>query len=166
MEWLLRCIAYMKPLEIIINHPEQIAPLRRTLYGIFTLVVWYVWLNLWLPLVTFIAWVVGGVLGYHQMVELANYRQLLHMFACYGLVIAVLAGGLLIWATYNLLRFRGKERRARMPDVSVQTYADLLGITPAQYVQRRHARVMVVHHRMDGSLESADVRMEGFASAA
>jgi biofilm PGA synthesis protein PgaD len=149
----------MKTAQLIIDRPQLVSRSRRFLYGMATLFFWYLWFYLWLPVVTFIAWLVSGFLGYREMVQLSNYRDLLHAFSWYALVILILGGGLLAWATYNLLRFRGKERRRPLPDVSLETYAQYIGVAQSDLAAWRSAKIVIVHNDRSGRIESVDVRL-------
>ncbi len=136
--------------ELIIDQPQQISTPRRVLYGTITAIIWYFWLYLWLPVATFAGWAFGGFVGYHEMIELQGYRGLLHLMLWYGLVIAIMAGGLLIWATYNLLRFRGKERRGQLPDVQCDIYAKYIGVTEVELASWRRAKIVTTSHDING----------------
>jgi biofilm PGA synthesis protein PgaD len=149
----------MKPLQLIINRPHLVPGPRRVFYGMVTFFFWYLWLNLWLPVVTFIAWLFGGFLGYRQVLELRDYHELMHLLAWYALVIVILGGGLLAWATYNLMRFRGKERRGPLPDVTLEEYAKYMRVAPHELAAWRRAGTVTVHHDESGHFESVDIAL-------
>jgi biofilm PGA synthesis protein PgaD len=142
---------------LIIDRPHLVPHHRRLIYGVTTLAIWYFWLYLWLPLVTFFGWLTGGMLGYEQMVVLDGYRSLAHLLAWYGVVILILDGGLIVWATYNLLRFRGKERRSELPNAEVGAYAEHFGMAAHELSAWRKAKVLNVHHDTLGRVERVTV---------
>lgn len=59
---------------------------------------------------------------------------------------------LFLWARYNRLRFKGRDRRKAPPLVSEQQFAQHFGATREQIVTLRRARRLVMHHDADGRL--------------
>lgn len=147
----------MSPPELIIDRPHLVSGLRRILYGTMTLAFWYVWLYLWLPVATFVAWAFGAFLGYRQIIELKDYIGIIETLLVYALVVVILGGTLLAWAMYNLVRFRGKERRGPLPDVPLQDYALHLGVVQDELSAWRRAKGIHVHHDRNGHIEKVDV---------
>src|SRR6267154_1610493 len=64
-----RSVQQMNP-SLVINRPNLVPHHQRLVYGLTTLAVWYFWLYLWLPLLTFVGWLWSGMVGYEQMVVL------------------------------------------------------------------------------------------------
>ena len=99
--------------QLIIDRPEQQTQLQRATYGILTLFFWAIWVNLWLPLVTLVGW----MLGINRFVEVmmfdGGFDNLWRVFAWYGVAIALFSGSLVAWAVYNWIRFRTAGRRGR-----------------------------------------------------
>ncbi|MGB9670493.1 MAG: poly-beta-1,6-N-acetyl-D-glucosamine biosynthesis protein PgaD [Halothiobacillaceae bacterium] len=84
--------------------------------------------------------------------------------------IALLAGGMLLWAGYNYLRFHNKHRRAHVNPMSPKEIAQYLGIDGAVLRRTRANRVVAVRHDatgaplafipLDVSVGECDVRSE------
>ena len=142
---------------LIINRPSLIPPHKRIIFHASTLVIWSVWIYLWLPLTTLLGWWVAGLLGYEHMVVRGGYVDLLHLLGWYALVILCMGGALLIWATYNLLRFRGKERRNPLPEVTIKNFGQYFGVAAADLAVWRKSKVLDVHHTIEGVLQQIDV---------
>jgi biofilm PGA synthesis protein PgaD len=102
----------------IIERPDLQTRHQRTLYGALTMAFWALWIYLWVPLLALLAWLLGIQQAYQYMVTQEGYHELAHVLSIYALVIAALGGTLVIWATYNILRFRGIDKRAARPRVS------------------------------------------------
>jgi biofilm PGA synthesis protein PgaD len=145
---------------LIIDRPSLIPPHKRILFGVATLAIWSLWLYLWLPLTTLIGWVIGGFIGYQQMVVLDGYADLIRLLSWYALIVLLMGGALVIWATYNLLRFRGKERRIPLQDVSVKTYGLYFGVAADDLIAWRQTKILAVHHSEEGSLQHVDMHTE------
>ena len=45
------------------------------------------------------------------MVVLGGYHDVIRLLGIYSLMILLLGGGLVIWASYNIVRFGGVEKR-------------------------------------------------------
>ena len=143
--------------ELIIDRPHLVSDSRRLLYGTMTFMFWYLWLYLWLPAVTFVAWAFGGFLGYRQVIELKDYMGIIETLLIYALIVAVLGGTLLLWATYNFMRFRGKERRGPLPDLTLQVYADHIGVNERDLQTWRRAKIVHVHHDRHGHFHRLEI---------
>ena len=104
-------------------------PLQRTLWRGVALGFWLFYVYLWLPGSTLLAWTLGFRMMYGELYERSDH---LDPFVIAALPpIAVLSACLLIaWAEHNRLRFSGRERRLRTPDVSREDIARTLGATP------------------------------------
>jgi biofilm PGA synthesis protein PgaD len=59
---------------------------------------------------------------------------------------------LFLWAGYNRLRFRGRDRRKDPAIVSVKQLAEYYGATCEQIATLQHARRLVMHHDAEGEL--------------
>jgi poly-beta-1,6-N-acetyl-D-glucosamine biosynthesis protein PgaD len=67
-------------------------------------------------------------------------------------VVLVGSASLYLWATYNSLRFRGKDRRKAPVCVTPTDLAAYYGGTPAQIVTLQDARRLYMRHDADGRL--------------
>jgi poly-beta-1,6-N-acetyl-D-glucosamine biosynthesis protein PgaD len=110
-------------MKLIIEHPEWQAPKQRILLGFITLIFWMAWFYLWLPFVSVLAWIFGIKTFQYHMLELAGLTALIELLGWYALVIFVLGGSLIAWATYNIQRFNQVARRSPRPEVSIEMQA-------------------------------------------
>lgn len=146
----------MKPL--IIQHPEWQSTGQRTLFASITLAFWALWFQLWLPLITFIAWSLGIGFVYEHMVDLAGYRGLTRLLGIYGIVILTMGGSLIGWALYNYLRFRGVERRSARAPVSAEMLASSYRLNPSDLKSWQSARRLVIHQDQHCNIVRIDAR--------
>lgn len=107
----------------LIERSDLQSPQQRTLYGALTLMFWALWIYLWLPLLALLAWTLGVQQAYKYMVVLDGYQQLLRLLGIYLLIILLLGGGLVLWASYSIFRFRGVERRSAQREVTTSALA-------------------------------------------
>lgn len=99
----------MRPL--IIERPDLQSRLQRYGYLSVTLIGWVLWLYLFVPLLSLVAWALGATLVYQALVQGLSLSDLGHLLARYGSGIGVLVSVLLVWAVSSYWRFRGMDRR-------------------------------------------------------
>jgi biofilm PGA synthesis protein PgaD len=141
----------MKADPLIISRPERQKPLQRATYTLITMIAWTLWMSLWLPLLTLLAWLLGLQdiyikLGLNHPFQAA---QNLNMVMGVASVCALSLGG---WAFYNRMRFGGKQRRHANRVVDVQEMAPALDATVDTARQLRANRRSTIHFTEQGSM--------------
>jgi biofilm PGA synthesis protein PgaD len=84
--------------------------------------------------------------------------------ASYALVAIANAGVLILWALYNQVRFRGKERRKASPIVTVDDFARMYEVSAAEVAAWQRARILIVHHDESGRLVQVDLPDEAHSA--
>lgn len=130
---------------LIIDRPELVPPAGRNLARLITFGFWMLWVYLWLPVVSLLAWWFGYDLFYQEMVVRGGAHWLLRQLDDYLLWIGLLCGGLVAWATYNWLRFRGVTRRQRVPGLTEAELARYFGLTVDEVRVYRTSQFLRVH---------------------
>ena len=141
----------------IIERPDLQSPQQRTLYGILTLVFWALWFYLWLPVLALIAWIAGVQQAYKYMIVLGGYHEVIRLMAWYSLVIVLLGVVLLGWAAYNIIRFRGVEKRNARRDVTAEDLARSLGVEASTVDRWQREQRLYVTHDEEGSVTRVDI---------
>jgi len=142
--------------HLIIDKPQWQSTRQRVLFRSLTALFWVVWIYLWLPILTFSAWLLGVKTGYDEMVVHEGFLALARLVRLYVSTIALLGGALLAWAYYNYIRFRGVERRKAFPRVTVFELSRRYGIAPRMLEQWSYAQRLVVYHDTHGRVTWAD----------
>src|SRR5271166_4795502 len=137
---------------LIIDRPGLQTARQRLFFGSMTIVFWALWIYLWLPILALIGWALGFKIAYYEMVVKNGYVGLVHLLGFYATVIASLGASLLIWAYYNLVRFRGVMRRKSVPTSLNPSVTQRYGIAAELLAQWHHERRLVLHHDADGKL--------------
>lgn len=137
---------------LIIDRPDLQSWQQKFVSGVLTMVFWFLWVVLWLPLITLAAWAFFGVQLHVHMIELEGYAGFFDLLSSYALVIVAMGGTLVVWAKYNHLRFRGMDRRKPGARVHIEMLADFAGHTPVRVAQWREMRVMTVEHDANGRI--------------
>ena len=143
-----------KPL--IINSPDLQTLRQKYAYAVLTFLFWVIWFYLWLPLISLLAWLFGVEIFYQHMVVLEGLAGLRDLLGWYALVIVLIGITLLCWSAYNLLRFRGKNKRIRVDTLPLQQMADDFGVDPQAIESCRHGRRIVISHDNHGNISHID----------
>lgn len=131
--------------QLIINNPGGASWMQRLTQQGVTLVFWVVFGLLFRPILTLLAWLLGGYFFSEAMIDNQGFSLLLERLGIYLFVIVVISAVLIGWASYNLLRFRNNERRNRQPDpVGVAAQAAIYGLDELQVSHLQHQRRMVL----------------------
>lgn len=133
---------------LIIERPDLQSTTRRTLYSVVTVLAWSVWLYLWLPFISLLAWLAGiqlMVVEVFQPVGGQDWRELLRLLAF--VVVATLA--VIVWSQYNLRRYGHHNRRQRIPDVDANTLAKYYEISPELLEKLRNKRLITLDYSND-----------------
>ena len=138
--------------RIIINRPELQSSLQRITTRGITFIFWVIWIYLWLPLISLVAWWVGIQLFREHMLDNNGYRALLTDMHQYALTIALIAVVLIGWARYNLLRFRDKDNRKTSKHVDLAIQAQHFKIEAQQLRHWQDAKRLVIHHDQQGDI--------------
>lgn len=132
--------------ELIINRPHHMPRSRKVADAGLTLLFWIVLIYLWQPMISVIAWFFKIKLFYNHMIILGGLQQLTGLIVVYTCVILLLGGTLLAWARVNQLRFRGKEKRKMMRNVTLAdeaAYYDLNELNLAHWKDLKRCQVTI-----------------------
>lgn len=139
---------------LIIERPDLQPRKQRALFTVVTAMFWVLWVVLWLPLITLLAWAFFGYQFRFHMLALDGYHGFLDVLGAYAMVIVAMGGGLLLWAKYNHLRFRGVDRRQGFAPPTAADLAKAVGATESDILQWQALRIVTVHHDADGKIKA------------
>jgi biofilm PGA synthesis protein PgaD len=122
----------MKAEGFVIQNERQRTPAQRALSSLVTLVAWMLWLYLWLPVITLVAWLAGLRTAWVELSAEAYADQTSDLLAILGYALAS-AVVFAAWAYYNQARFAHKTRRRQGPAaVTLVEEAMALDVDPRQ----------------------------------
>jgi|SRR5690606_2474755 len=128
----------------LVQRPHDVPPLRRVLWGLVTAVFWAVYLYLWLPLITLLAWVLGLRQGWIHLYR-GEHQVDPFLFIALPLICVACAALMIAWGEYNRFRFRRNERRRGAPHVASDAdVARGLGASPDVATALAGARVATI----------------------
>ncbi|WP_423822537.1 poly-beta-1,6-N-acetyl-D-glucosamine biosynthesis protein PgaD [Salinisphaera sp. SPP-AMP-43] len=142
----------------IIHRPDLQNPLRRGGNGLVTILAWAVWIYLFLPALE----VISQLLGYTQFPFglrapiSPSTDQTITTLIVYGFLVAIAGGLLVVWATYNLVRFRQRERRRGPEQIRTRELADSDHVTMKALGRLQASQIVWLDHDERG--EITDVR--------
>lgn len=146
--------------DLIIERPDlQSWPLVLG-SRLITAAMWGLYVYLWLPLLTLVAWVLGLDIAYTQMVTLGGFQTALDLWLLFTSVIVIMGGALLGWARVNFYRFRGADRRQAPALTDEIRMAIDFGLAPDQRSPLHYCRRARLDHDPDGSLRSVEIDAE------
>ncbi|MET0254284.1 MAG: poly-beta-1,6-N-acetyl-D-glucosamine biosynthesis protein PgaD [Luteibacter sp.] len=147
----------MKAEAIVIQRPERQSRTQKALFGTITIVAWLIWGFLWLPLLTFAAWIFGVRSAWLQF-----YVE--HRIGDGGDIDVVFLVALLSalvftsWSGYNHARFAGRQKRRGNQPFSVEQTAAEIGASTEDAVRIQSHRRAVVSVSDAGFMTVEDVR--------
>jgi biofilm PGA synthesis protein PgaD len=132
----------MRPL--IIERPDLQTSSQR--YGNISITVacWMVWLYLFVPLLSLLAWVTGATLVYEVLYMDLGEGLVISRVLSYGKGIAVLTGIYSVWAIYNYVRWSGVERRQTPELVTTEEMAETFRVTVERVEELRNSKVQTL----------------------
>jgi len=133
-----------------IDRPDLQSYGQKTVSSMLAVIGWTCWLYLILPLLTLIAWV-GGYYRVNQYVVL-NKDGFFEQINILGPVVIIMVVLLLLWATYNLLRFRDVARRNAPSNTTVEEMAEHFKIEEQLVVKAQKQQISVFHFDDKGNV--------------
>jgi len=144
----------------IIERSDLQSPRQRTLSGALTLAFWALWFYLWLPVLALLAWALGVQQAFKYMVVLGGYHEVIRLLGLYSLIILLLGGGLVLWASYNIIRFHGVERRtANLPITPIEIGRDF-GQDPKSVARWQSEHRLYVTHDQEGRIARVEILID------
>jgi len=137
---------------LIIDKPGLITKLRRVSEWTYNLLAWAFWLFLLRPLVILALWYLGVRLAYHQMVFLEGFDNP-QFFAFGSLSIIFIFTIAFAWNRYNLIRFKGLDRRKPPGNCTEEDLAKHYKISPKDVESFQAAPYVEIAFFGDESIE-------------
>ena len=130
--------------KYIIRSPERVTAGHHTASVTMLLTMWSLFLWLLAPFATALFWYIFGEVAWHQMREYEGWRWVVDVLPLWLGIIFLMSLALFLWARINQLRFRGHEKRTRLPDVGGDAIAKDFGVDPVQREFWLKSRVLAV----------------------
>jgi len=138
----------------IIYRPDLQPRPQRLLFSSLTALAWLIWLYLFLPLLSLLAWWFGVDLFAKFILRPEDTAHLFTLLRYFGVVI-IATVIIIAWSTYNLKRFGGLDRRKMTPPVSDADLCARFNIPQELLENLRTGRNLVLELDDLGQIESA-----------
>ncbi len=142
--------------DLLINEPQLQSLQHKLGDTVLTAAMWGIYLYLWLPLVSLVAWLFGIQLFYHELIEAGGYLELLDKVALYATVIPAIFVVIISWSLSNQRRFRGQERRNEVSEISPAEMTAFFDVTTGEFERLRAASRIVIAIDENGRIEHID----------
>lgn len=138
------------PQNMYFSAPEEMTARERARDTLITAILWAVYLYLWVPLVSLLAWALGFEFAYEVMVRAGGASDLLPILLEYAVVVSIIFSAFTIWSVSNRLRYKDLERRTRREPVDDAALASYFRIPQSQIAAMRSRQVIHVSIDEDG----------------
>lgn len=143
--------------DLIIERPDLQSWPRLLGSRLVTAAAWVIYVYLWLPMLTLLAWLAGIGIAYQQMIEYGGYQIALDMWTTFAIAILMLGSALLVWARINFYRFRGPDRRVAIGITDRDRLATEFALSPDQLGQLERCRRVRIDHYPNGDISRVEV---------
>jgi biofilm PGA synthesis protein PgaD len=145
--------------SLIIENPELQSNAHRFGWSSVTFFFWMLYIYLWLPLITLVAWWVGAKLFHIQIVALQGYAGVIDKLGLYSAIIVIISAILIGWAKIERFRFKDAVRRVDNTTVPVGDIAVRFKLQELDLTQLRGKKSVIVHFSSQGELASISENM-------
>lgn len=137
-----------------IDQPQYVK--NKGMHYTLQAVGWMLWTLLLLPLATLVLWIYQGkLIQSYIFAEQINVQ--LYNFAWLALIVMLCCASLLIWASYNWLRYR-KTQSPKVLNVTQSTLADGFLMSTEELSRIQKSKNIVLHYDNDGILYDYELK--------
>ncbi|MDN5511917.1 poly-beta-1,6-N-acetyl-D-glucosamine biosynthesis protein PgaD [Acinetobacter sp.] len=133
-----------------IDQPEYVR--NKNMGYSLQIVGWFVFMWLFMPALTMLFWWFEGQTIYQQLVTEAQPDSQLSLMNIIVMILSFISV-LFLWATYNWVRFSGKERRKTPLAIAVPQLASSFKVNTADIINMQQARNLTLYYNNKGLLE-------------
>ena len=123
---------------------ERIDRRHRTRDTVLTLFMWGIYVYLWVPLITFGAWLVGFERFYEIMITYGGLEVVLELLDWYAVIIMIIAACIVGWSGINYRRFHSRERRHAAPVTRAREISEFFGIAETEVKRIRISKRLLI----------------------
>ncbi|MBP1483173.1 poly-beta-1,6-N-acetyl-D-glucosamine biosynthesis protein PgaD [Acinetobacter nosocomialis] len=117
---------------------------------------WFCLMWLFFPLVSLFLWFYEGhlIYDYVWVDHISEVNTVLHLL----LLISLSALVLIVWASYNWLRFHGDDRRSKAPNSPVELLASQFMVSTESLSELQKSQRIILHYDDQGHLKQYDLK--------
>lgn len=137
-----------------IQAPELLTRRQRRREIALTGLMWAIYVYLWTPLLSMLAWLVGFDFAYEVMIRAGGVDALKHVIWWYGAAVFSILVLTTSWSLSNRYRFRHKNRRTVVSGVADQALMEWFGVNDQQLARMREDRRVRIDFDPQGQIGS------------
>jgi biofilm PGA synthesis protein PgaD len=137
---------------MIIENTQLQSTTVKSVWLSITLFLWFVYVYLWLPLISLVAWWLGYKTFVHHMIDLNGILGFKHLLINYLIFIVALCGFLIAWANLEQLRFKNKTRRRGAGPLEHHAVARYFNVDEAKLRQMQSFKTVTVEFNHQGEM--------------
>ena len=111
---------------------------------VLTLVMWGLYVYLWIPLITFGAWLVGFERFYEIMIVYGGLDVVMNLLDWYALAIILIAACIVSWSGINYHRFHNKDRRYAAPSTEAGEISAFFSVLETEVDRVKTSRRLLI----------------------
>ena len=111
---------------------------------VLTFIMWGIYIYLWIPLITLLAWLFGFDRFYEVMITYGGFEVAVDLLDLYALMLISIVVSVVSWAGFNYYRFHRYDRRQTAPATHVQNLSEFFGVSEADIERARHAKILQI----------------------
>lgn len=143
--------------QYIIRDSGNISILIKLRDFVLTVALWAVYLYFIQAAFPFVVDLVHWIGNGFDDADNYDHLKILPTIEGYAKVSFIMIGVYFGWAIYNMLRFRGKDRRKPRAAVTVDDLASLYGLSPETVESWQEAKILIMHHDRVGHLTDVKI---------
>ena len=137
---------------MIIENKQLQSKTLKSVWLSVTLLMWFVYAYLWLPLISLIAWWFGYQSFTFHMITLDGVSGVKALLSDYFLIMLIFCGALLVWARIEKLRFEKKIRRNEIEPIKNQSVAQHFKLDEKILTQMQTKKIVTIEFNKDGEM--------------
>lgn len=137
---------------MIIENSNLQSKTLKSIWLSVTLLMWFLYVYLWLPLISLVAWWFGYQTFTFHMITLDGLTAVETLVADYLFYVVTLCGGLLIWARIEKFRFVNKARRNNIEPIKNQLIAKHFKLSEQVLNDMQTKKIMTVVFNKEGEI--------------
>jgi biofilm PGA synthesis protein PgaD len=143
--------------DLIIYHPHALNPFRKGVELTITAIGWFIWGILCRPLMLTFMWFLGFEIFYEHMIRLHGIAALVDFVFVYLTCIFIMYLSIRSWNYYNAKRFKGKDRRKSVNNVSTKDLEEYFKFSAGAIQQTQSWKNVVVSFKEDNQIFLKDM---------
>ena len=130
--------------DLIIYHPHALNPLRKGVELSLTVIGWFIWAVLCRPLLLAYLWFLGFEIFYEHMIRLGGIKAIVGFSFIYFGTVFVMYLFIRGWNFYNAKKFRKRNQRKNVKNVSTDDLENYFRFSPRTIEQAQGWKNIVV----------------------